>query len=87
MKTYLVRITVSGISPDQIESMTAPERAKIAAWRDAGIVEQGYVRVDFTGAYLVMNAESPESARSLMSELPMFPYMTLEIIEISRMLD
>lgn len=86
MNKYMIEIFLTPIPMDKVQELAGPEDAMVADWKAQGLVEQGYVRSDLSGAYIVMRADSPEQVQERMSKLPMFPYMKQTAIEIKDMI-
>ena len=82
MNRYIVKVTLSGIEPNQFEALAAKEQDVVAEFVKTGFIEQIYIRRDLSGAYLVVRENNESQLRKQFSKFPMFSYMTLEIVQL-----
>lgn len=82
MNRYMVEVTLSGVDPSQFEVLAAKEQEVVAEFIKTGFIEQIYVRSDLSGAYLVVREHNESQVKEQFSSFPMFPYMTLKIVQL-----
>ena len=85
MNQYMVEITLKQMTSEEIGRVVAEEDALVAAMMARGVVEQGYVRADLSGAYLVVRAADEGKVQEHLATLPMYPWMTTVIVPIRNM--
>jgi muconolactone delta-isomerase len=54
----------------------------MARWAQSGTLTHAWQRRDMSGAFLVLNAPDLQAVTSLLSELPLHPFMNTEIVAI-----
>jgi hypothetical protein len=71
-------------SPD-IPRLLRAEQQRTAQLGEAGLVKEVLIRADGTGGYMVLNADSPASAREQLGSLPFMKagIMKLEFVELT----
>jgi hypothetical protein len=71
-------------SPD-IPRLLRAEQQRTAELAETGLVQDVLIRADGTGGYMVLNADSPASARKQLGSLPFMKagIMQLEFIELT----
>jgi hypothetical protein len=71
-------------SPD-IPRLLRAEQQRTAELGEAGLVKEVLIRADGTGGYMVLNADSPASAREQLVSLPFMKagIMQLEFVELT----
>jgi muconolactone D-isomerase len=82
MNRYMVEVTLSSVSPSQFEVLAAKEQEVVTELIKTGFIEQIYVRSDLSGAYLVVREHNASQVKEQFASFPMFPYMTLKIIQL-----
>lgn len=82
MNRYMVEVTLSGVDPSQFETLAAKEQAVVAELIKTGFIEQIYVRNDLSGAYIVVREHDKSQVKEQFGKFPMFPYMTLKMINL-----
>lgn len=82
MNRYMVEVTLSGVDPSEFEALAAKEQQVVAEFVKTGFIDHIYVRNDLSGAYLVVRKDNELQVKEQFAKFPMFPYMTLEIIQL-----
>ena len=82
MNRYIVKVTLSSVDPNQFEALAAKEQDVVAEFVKTGFIEQIYIRSDLSGAYLVVRENNESQVKEQFAKFPMFPYMTLEIVQL-----
>lgn len=82
MNRYMVEVTLSGVDPNQFETLAAREQEVFAELTQTGFIEQIYVHNDLAGAYLVVKERDESHVREQFNRFPLFPYMTLKLVQL-----
>ncbi|MEI6409926.1 MAG: muconolactone Delta-isomerase family protein [Bacteroidota bacterium] len=82
MCTFLANIKVTGIEHDAMTDLREQEFYVMKQYEASGNLLAFYVRKDLSGAFLVFSADDLAHFNVLMNGLPMFPYMTVEAVEL-----
>ena len=82
MKSFIVLIQMAHIEMEQLMELRPKEKAVLMKFAEMGNLEATHVRKDFGGAYLIMKGNDAAEVENLVMELPMYPYMTVEIQEL-----
>ena len=77
---------VTGVTRTDVDirPLIPAEQEALRALREAGVVQQSYIRADHAGGYFIVEAESIEAARQHMATLPFVEQgiMTTEYAEL-----
>ncbi len=82
MNRYMVEVTLSGIDPNQFETLAAREQEVVAELTQTGFIEQIYVQNDLAGAYLVVKERDESYVKEQFNRFPLFPYMALKLVQL-----
>lgn len=82
MNRYMVEVTLSGVNPNEFELLAAKEQEVVAELIQTEFIEQIYIHSNLSGAYLVVREHDELQVKEQFASFPMFPYMTLKIIQI-----
>ncbi len=61
------------------------EQARIKALRERGVEEALYISSDLSRVWIVMQGESQDQVQKNLESLPLYPYMELELVPLSKM--
>jgi muconolactone delta-isomerase len=61
------------------------EQARIKALKERGVEEALYISSDFSRVWIVMQGESQDQVQKNLESLPLYPYMELELVPLSKM--
>ena len=61
------------------------EQARIKALRERGVEEALYISSDLSRVWIVMQGESQDQVQQNLESLPLYPYMELELVPLSKM--
>lgn len=82
MNRYMVEVTLLGVEPSEFEALAAKEQKIVSEFVKTGFIEQIYVTNDLSGAYIVVRKDNELQVKEQLAKFPMFPYMTLNIIQL-----
>ena len=80
-------ISASFRPQDQAEILARipQEQVRIQTLREQGTVEALYISSDLSHVWIVMQGESQDQVQKDLESLPLYPYMEVVIIPLSRM--
>jgi muconolactone delta-isomerase len=78
--SYIINIALTKAFDPELASLVPAERQRVQELAAAGLVKAGYMRSDLSGAYLIMQAGSEAEVRAALESLPMYRFMTCEIV-------
>ena len=76
---YLVSVSFVPGQQNAIAALMPAEQAHVRRLLQQGIVETLHVAADRSHIWVAVNGESQEDVRQTMSELPLYPFMQLEL--------
>ena len=85
MAEFMVHATFHQQDRQNILARIPQEREHIKVLMEQGVVEALYIASDFSGVWLVVQGESQARAQQDLESLPLYPYMTLQWTQLSRM--
>lgn len=74
MNTILVNTVLGKV--ENIEALLPGEFAKVAEWKDAGILANLLLKENGGGAVLIFNETEESKVKELLAELPLHQYFT-----------
>ena len=84
-KKYMVTITYTKKITDK--HIIHAERKKFHELMKAKVIEDGYVINDHSKGWIVLHAKDIEDVTKLLSDLPLYQYMNVEIKELLQLKD
>ena len=82
MKKYMIDILLQGIDDETRVKLLSKEQEIIKEWEDNGTLLASYIKSDTAGIYLVLLANDKSDADKMLSTLPYYPYMKIEIMTL-----
>lgn len=82
---FMVTATFRQQDSAEIMSRIPQEQAHIGVLRKQGVVEELYISNDLSHVWIVMKAESPEQLQQYLQLFPLYSYMQLEVLPLSKM--
>lgn len=82
---FMVSATFHQQDSAEIMPRIPQEQARIGVLKEQGIVEELYVSSDLSHVWIVMQAESQEQLQGYLQTLPLYSYMQLEVLPLSKM--
>jgi muconolactone delta-isomerase len=82
MKKFMIDILLKGIDDETRLKLLPKELEIIKKWEENGTLLSSYIKEDVAGIYLVLVANDKTDAEKMLSTLPYFPYMKIEIMTI-----
>lgn len=82
MNKFIIIIRLNSIDSALLEQLRNPEGEVLQEWVKSGIMDLAYVSTDLTSAYLIVNSETMEDVQKLVATLPMYAYMTIDIVPL-----
>lgn len=78
----MIDILLQGLDNETRLKLLPKEQQMIKEWQDNGTLLAYYIKADTAGIYLVLNADDKAAADKMLSTLPYYPYMKIEMIAI-----
>ncbi len=69
----------------EINARIPQEQARIKTLREQGVEEALYISTDLSRVWIVMQGESQDQVQKNLESLPLYPYMELEVVPLSKM--
>jgi muconolactone delta-isomerase len=69
----------------EINARIPQEQARIKTLREQGVEEALYISTDLSRVWIVMQGESQDQVQKNLASLPLYPYMELEVLPLSKM--
>jgi muconolactone delta-isomerase len=85
MMQFMVHGTFRRQDQQALVERIPQERERIQILMQQGTLEALYIAADFSGVWLVMQGESQDQVQKSLESLPLYPYMELTIVPLSRM--
>lgn len=85
MAEFMISATFRPQDQQDIIARIPQEQEHIKELMQQGVVEALYVSSDFSQVWLVTQGESQAQVQQRLESLPLYPYMTLEWKQLSRM--
>lgn len=82
---FMVTATFRLQDSAEIMARVPQEQAHISVLKERGVVEELYVSSDLSHVWIVMKAESQEQLQQYLQTLPLYNYMQLEVLPLSKM--
>ena len=79
MVTYFVSVGFVQGQQEAIASLMPAEQAHVRGLMEKGVVEAGYRSVDRSRSWMVLQGESPDHILQVLTSLPLYPFMELEL--------
>jgi muconolactone delta-isomerase len=78
--SYVITIQLTKPFDDELKSLVPAETQRVQELAAQGLVKAGFVRADFGGAYLLMEAESDAQVHAALESLPMHRFMKIDVV-------
>ena len=82
MKKCMLNIQLEGLDHETRMKLLPREQEVVKELEDNGTLVHHFIKLDMSGIFMVMMANSPEDAHAKLSTLPYYPYMKIEITPI-----
>jgi muconolactone delta-isomerase len=82
MKKLMIDIVLEGIDDETRIKLLPREQEIIKEWEDNGTLLASYIKSETAGIYMVLMAEDKIDADKMLSTLPYYPYMKIEMIAL-----
>ncbi|MBL7911314.1 MAG: hypothetical protein JNJ41_09700 [Bacteroidia bacterium] len=82
MNKFMIDILLQGIDNDTRIKLLPKEQEIIKEWEENGTLLASYIKAETAGIYLVLKANDKSDADKMLSTLPYYPYMKIEIIAL-----
>ena len=82
MARFMIDILLQGIDNETRMNLLPREQEMVKEWEDNGILHASYIKADPAGIYMVLEANDALHADNLLSTLPYYPYMKIDIIAL-----
>lgn len=82
---FMVTATFRQQDSAEIMSRIPQEQARIRDLKEQGVVEELYISSSLSHVWIVMRAESQEQLQQYVQMFPLYNYMQLEVLPLSKM--
>jgi muconolactone delta-isomerase len=82
MKKFMIDILLQGIDDETRVKLLPKELEITKEWENNGTLLASYIKEDAAGIYLVLMANDKPDAHRILSTLPYYPYMKIEIVTL-----
>jgi len=82
MKKFMLNILLEGLDNETRMKLLPREQEIVKEMEENGNIVENFIKLDMSGIFMVMMASDTEEVHSLLSTLPYYPYMKIEITPI-----
>lgn len=78
----MLNILLEGLDNETRMKLLPREQEIVKEMEENGTIVENFIKLDMSGIFIVMMASDTEEVHSLLSTLPYYPYMKIEITPI-----
>ncbi len=78
----MLNILLEGLDNETRMKLLPREQEIVKEMEENGTIVENFIKLDMSGIFIVMMASDTEEVHSLLSTLPYYPYMKIEIIPV-----
>ncbi len=78
----MINILLEGLDNETRIKLIPNEQEAVKELEQNGSIVNNFIKLDMSGIYIVMMAVDSEDVHSILSTLPYYPYMKIEIIPV-----
>lgn len=78
----MLNILLEGLDNETRMKLLPREQEIVKEREENGTIVENFIKLDMSGIFIVMMASDTEEVHSLLSTLPYYPYMKIEIIPV-----
>ncbi len=82
MKKFMLNILLEGLDNETRMKLLPREQEIVKEMEENGTIVENFIKLDMSGIFIVMMASDTDEVHSLLSTLPYYPYMKIEIIPV-----
>ncbi len=82
MKKFMLNILLEGLDNETRMKLLPREQEIVKEMEENGTIVENFIKLDMSGIFIVMMAADTDEVHSLLSTLPYYPYMKIEIIPV-----
>jgi muconolactone D-isomerase len=82
MKKFMLNILLEGLDNETRMKLLPREQELVKEMEENGTIVENFIKLDMSGIFMVMMASDLDEVHSLLSTLPYYPYMKIEITPI-----
>lgn len=82
MKKFMLNILLEGLDNETRMKLLPREQEIVKEMEENGTIVENFIKLDMSGIFIVMMAADTDEVHSLLSTLPYYPYMKIEITPI-----
>ena len=78
----MLNILLEGLDNETRMKLLPREQEIVKEMEENGTIVENFIKLDISGIFIVMMAADTDEVHSLLSTLPYYPYMKIEIIPV-----
>lgn len=78
----MLNILLEGLDNETRMKLLPREQEIVKEMEENGTIVENFIKLDMSGIFIVMMAADTDEVHSLLSTLPYYPYMKIEIIPV-----
>ncbi len=78
----MLNILLEGLDNETRMKLLPREQEIVKEMEENGTIVENFIKLDMSGIFIVMMASDTDEVHSLLSTLPYYPYMKIEIIPV-----
>ncbi len=82
MKKFMLDIRLEGLDNETRMKLLPREQEVVKELEQNGTIVDSFIKLDMSGILIVMLAKDSEDVLSILSTLPYYPFMKIEIIPV-----
>jgi muconolactone delta-isomerase len=82
MKKFMLDIQLEKLDHETRMKLLPREQEVVKELEENGTIVANYIKLDMSGIFIVMMAADTEDAHAILSMLPYYPYMKIEITPV-----
>jgi len=82
MKKFMLNILLEGLDNETRMTLLPREQELVKEMEENGTIVDNFIKLDMSGIFMIMMASDTDEVHSLLSTLPYYPYMKIEITPI-----